>query len=38
MAKALHVQLQVGREKLQGVKVEFGKIRITVPQKLRKRL
>jgi hypothetical protein len=38
MAKALHVQLQVGREKLEGVKVEFEKIRIIIPQKLRKRL
>jgi hypothetical protein len=30
MAKALHVQLQVGREKLEGVKVEFEKIRNVV--------
>jgi len=28
-AKALHVQLQVGKEKLGGVKMEFEKIRIT---------
>ncbi len=29
MAKVLHVQLQVGKEKLGGVKMEFEKIRIT---------
>ncbi len=28
MEKALHVQLQVGREKLEYVKVEFEKIKI----------
>jgi hypothetical protein len=38
MAKVLHVQLQIGREKLEDVKVEYEKNRIIVPQKLRKRL
>jgi hypothetical protein len=28
MEKTLHIQLQVGREKLEGVKMEFEKIRI----------